>query len=146
MPSTTTTTLFDLLDDFAMGGTVNVPVGAIGGAGDGWTRYVQLEYAYLADAEGGGDDLIEVSIYGVTVARVAREWIELRTAGHFTPSTRAALNLAVTGYQRPNGAVSMRTPGSKGGKPGPWRAVVHLAGQTYEVGADWTRIELGGVS
>ena len=111
---------------------VKVPLGAIGGSGDGWTRYATISRVALG---------LTVSIYGVTVAHIVPAGVEkLRTAGHFTPSTRAALALAITGHPYSNGVVTMRTPGSKGGTPGPWRAECLVDGRTVEVGADWTPV------
>lgn len=116
---------------------VKVNVGTIGGGGGGWDRYVTLKrhpHAALPN-------IITVSIYGNTVAKLTRtERVQLRTCGHYTPSTRAALALALGHPHGGNGAVSMSTPGSKGGKPGPWRAIVHHGGETYEVGDEWTTI------
>lgn len=115
-----------------------VNVGTIGGGGQGWDRFATISRRSDAELPGA----ITVSIYGVMVAIAHPDGarIALRTAGHYTPSTRAALALALGHPYGGNGAVSMRTPGSKGGKPGPWRAIVRYGGETYEVGDEWTTI------
>lgn len=111
---------------------VSVPLGAIGGAGSGWTRYATIR-------PNGGN--LVVSIYRHPVAEVRPDGsMELRTCGYYTASTRAALALAVTGFPCNNYTVSMRTPGSRGGTPGPWRAEVRHNGTMTEVGDDWTAI------
>lgn len=83
---------------------------------------------------------IMVSIYGVDVAEVWPDRFRLRTAGHYTPSTRAALAVATSPHEYGRN-VSMRTPGSKGGKPGPYSAVVALGnGRGILVGDEWTEV------
>lgn len=112
-----------------------VNVGTIGGGGGGWDRYVTVKRH-----RSGISDCLTVSIFGNLVGIVHGGEVELRTLGHYTPSTRAALALALGRPYGGNGAVSMSTPGSKGGKPGPWRAIVRHGGGTYEVGDEWTTI------
>ena len=110
--------------------TCAVDVGTIGGwpGSSGFTRHARITRTA---------GTLTVSIYGNDVAELDPDGtIRVRTAGYYTPSTRAALSLAVTGHPYA-GAVTMSTPGSRGGKPGPWRALVHYAGSTTPVGDDW---------
>ncbi len=124
-----------------------VNVGTIGGDGGGWDRWAHVHRGGF-DSTGNlwrvlPPDVLTVSIYGVPVARLHPDGrIVARTAGHYTPSTRAALALAVSG--RPYGyGCRMSTPGSRGGTPGPWRALVTYDGATTPVGNDWTELERG---
>lgn len=113
-----------------------VSVGTIGGGGGGWDRYVTLQ---RIRGEVGGD-YVTVAIYDNVVGIAHDDGVELRTLGYYTPSTRAALALTLGHPCGGNGMVSMSTPGSKGGKPGPWRTIVRHGGETYEVGDGWTSI------
>lgn len=127
--------LADLLGDED---EVEVPLGAIGGtAASGWTRYATVR----RHPESVIPNIITVWIYGNMVAKLSPNGaIRVRTCGYYTPSTRAAIALALGRPWGGNGSVSMRTPGSRGGRVGPWRAIVHHEGETYEVGDDWTDV------
>lgn len=131
MPTTPFEHLTALLGDQD---SVKVPIGAIGfgSTGEGRTRYATVFRAPSAIPLTAG---IYVSIYDNVIACVTWRGAEVRTLGHYTPSTRAAVQLIF-----PKRHVSMSTPGSRGGKRGPWRCIIAGEGTTTEVGDAWTMV------
>lgn len=77
------------------------------------------------------DERIDVTLFDRLIAVVLPDRAEVTTAGFFTPSTRDALAfvLSRTDYGWPG--VTMKTPGSRGGTPGPHSCTISRDGKTY---------------
>lgn len=126
--------LSGFLDEYSSGvDTAKVPMGVIGGYNGrnaGFKRYATVERLGLSTA-------LQVSVYGNVVARVFEDGSALvNTLGYFTPSTKAALEVALDGrgfLHRPG----LRNPDLKE----PWHiAIVCKDRNVALVTEEWTAV------
>ena len=79
----------------------------------------------FASIERGASGHIVVRIYGNVIARIFEDRIQLNSCAAITPSTKDAIrNVVFDG----RASVSSETPGSRGGKMGEWKIIIHAPG------------------